>query len=516
MKGFCSAAWISATMVLTFRWIAAAFLTLTLLVLCGCGEEPDPTAATPAPKTAKPRPAKQAEVAVPKSEPDDSAARLAHRAVGRRAVEAVIWGMPAVNYDLMYQAMVATTGGGFNEVVYWSRLPDWKNQTLTPNPDAIYLMPFFNTKDGPIVIEIPPADEGVINGTIMDAWQVPLEDVGPAGVDKGAGGKYLVLPPGHKGQVPKGYIVLPSATFQGYALLRSILKSGSEADVANATTYGKRIRVYPLAEAGNPPGTSYRDAIDVVFDATIPYDWRYFESLDRFVQREVWLERDKVMIGVLKSIGIEKGRPFSPDEATKAILSSAASEAHSELEAKYETLFSQPFFDGSRWALPALPGYMKSAPAGYSEPDLYPVDERGVMFSFAFFTPKHLGEGQFYLMTIKDKDGRDFSGKNTYRLTVPANAPVTQYWSATAYDRKTHGLIRNLRWSSRSSQSRGLQVNPDGSADIWFGPTAPPDKESNWVPTDANGSFEVLFRLYGPQQALFDKTWKLPDIEKVS
>src|SRR6201999_440156 len=86
---------------------------------------------------------------------------LAERAIQRRAVEAVIWGMPAVNTDLMFQAMVRETKGNWNQIVYWSRLLDWKNQTLTPNPDAIYLMPFFNTAEvGPMVLEIPPADEG--------------------------------------------------------------------------------------------------------------------------------------------------------------------------------------------------------------------------------------------------------------------------------------------------------------------------------------------------------------------
>src|SRR6476661_4972961 len=156
---------------------------------------------------------------------------LARRAIERRAVEAVIWGMPAVNLDLMLQAMIGSAKGKPNQIVYWSRLPDWKNQTLTPNPDVIYLMPFFNTKDaGPMVLEIPPADSGVINGTVMDAWQVPLEDVGPAGVDKGKGGKYLILPPDPQGAAPKGYIPLLSQNYQGYALLRSILKSGSDAD----------------------------------------------------------------------------------------------------------------------------------------------------------------------------------------------------------------------------------------------------------------------------------------------
>src|SRR5712692_5139363 len=144
---------------------------------------------------------------------------LSRRTIERRAVEAVIWGMPAVNYDLMLQAMIREAKGAANQIVYWSRLPDWKNQTLTPNPDVIYLMPFFNTKDaGPMVLEIPPADDGVINGTVMDAWQVPLEDVGPSGVDKGTGAKYLILPPGHKGTAPQGYVALPSMNYQGYAL----------------------------------------------------------------------------------------------------------------------------------------------------------------------------------------------------------------------------------------------------------------------------------------------------------
>src|SRR5262249_49077540 len=164
-----------------------------------------------------------------------------------------------------------------------------KNQTLTPNPDVIYLMPFINTKDvGPVVIEIPPADEGSITGSVMDAWQCALEDVGPAGVDKGKGGKYLILPPGYKDKVRDASIALPSDTYQGYALLRSNLKSGSDADVAKAVAYGKRVKLYPLAQAANPPPTKFLDAIDVVYDSTIPYDLRFFESLHRFVQAEPW------------------------------------------------------------------------------------------------------------------------------------------------------------------------------------------------------------------------------------
>ena len=444
--------------------------------------------------------------------PDD----LARRAAERRAVEAVIWGMPVVNYDLMFQAMIRLGKGGFNEIVYWSGLLDWKNQTLTPNPDAIYFMPFINTKEvGPVVIDIPPADTGVINGTIMNVWQVPLEDVGPAGADKGKGGKYLVLPPDYRQKPPAGYIVLPSDTYRGYALLRSILRTGSEADIAKAVDYGKRIKVYPLSQAAKPSPTQFVDARGSLFEAAIPYSVRFFEALDRQVQAEPWLVRDKAMIDQLKSIGIERGKPFVVGDAMRTILNEAAEEAHAWLEMKYEEAFATTYFEGSRWALPVSPEYVASAPKNYTAADSYPVDSRGVVFSFAFFTPKTLGAGQFYLMAIKDKGGQDFDGAQTYRLNVPGKVPVTQYWSATVYDRATHTLIRDMPRAGRSSQSPGLQKNADGSVDLWFGPAAPDGKEANWVPTKAGGRFEVLFRFYGPEKALFDKTWKLPDIEEV-
>ncbi|WP_348270743.1 DUF1214 domain-containing protein [Rhizobium sp. Root483D2] len=136
-------------------------------------------------------------------------------------------------------------------------------------------------------------------------------------------------------------------------------------------------------------------------------------------------------------------------------------------------------------------------------------------YSYAFVGLKRLGTGQFYLISIKDKDGHDFDGSKTYRLTVPANVPVQQYWSLTAYDRQTHALIRNVDRASRSSQVAELQENPDGTVDIFVGPKAPHGKDSNWIPTDPQRTFEVMFRLYAPTKALFDKTWVLPDIVHV-
>lgn len=160
-----------------------------------------------------------------------------------------------------------------------------------------------------------------------------------------------------------------------------------------------------------------------------------------------------------------------------------------------------------------MPGVTEGMMTNFANADAYPVDGRGVAYSMAYFSARHLGAGQYYLMTIVDQDARPFEGGSTYRLSVPSNAPVKLYWSATVYDRATHGLIRDMKWSSRSSNTLGLQKNADGSVEIYFGPKAPVGGESNWVPTKSGGRFEVLFRLYGPEKPFFDKTWKLPDIE---
>jgi hypothetical protein len=445
------------------------------------------------------------------SSPDD----LNARNIQRRAVEAMIWAMPAVNTDLMLQAMLASTTAKVNEIVYWSKPVNWKNQTLTPNPDAIYLMSFWNVKDGPIVIEIPPAQGGSIAGNIVTAWQMPLEDAGPEGADKGQGGKYLILPPGYKGEAPAGYIALQSDTFSGFALLRSNLASHSDADVAKSVAYGKQIKIYPLTQAKDPLPTNFTDAYDVLFDSTIPFNASFYRNLDRVVQNEPWLDRDRVMIDQLATIGIAKGRTFDPDQKTVALLDQAAHEAHALLEQRYDAGFPA-INPGIRWFPAAVAEMVKAASNGYADPNAYPIDLRGVSYTLGFTGIKRLGTAQFYLMANKDRDGQPFDGAATYRLTVPANAPVRQYWSATVYDRETHALVRNMPGASRASISPGIQKNADGSVDVYFGPKAPDGKEANWVPTDPARKFELLFRLYEPEKPLFDHSWKLPDVERVA
>src|SRR5262249_51345516 len=250
----------------------------------------------------------------------------------------------------------------------------------------------YDTTNGPMVLEIPPAaGDSSITGSVDDAWQNALEDVGPAGVDKGKGGKYLITPPGYDEKAPQGYIVLPSDTYQGFVILRSNFKSGSDADIAAAVAYGKRIKFYPLN--GKADETVFIDVYDKVYDATIPYDARFFESLHRFVQVEPWLTRDKVMIDMLKTIGIEKGKPFNPDAKTKAIMETAAREARAEIEMRYEAGFTPPFYEGTHWALPVPKATIEGLSTMFSDPNGYPIDSRAIYFAVAYFSAKHLGAG---------------------------------------------------------------------------------------------------------------------------
>ena len=298
--------------------------------------------------------------------------------------------------------------------------------------------------------------------------------------------------------------------------MRSNLASHSDIDVAKSIAYGKKWKVYPLMQAGNPPATDFVDVKDVMFDSTIRYDASFFDNLNRIIQTEPWLDRDRVMIDQLKALGIEKGKPFTPGAPIKAAMEKAAKEAHALLEAKYDAGLPPFFSEKSRWTAPIFPELAKAASEGFAEPSAYPVDVRGLTCTYGYIGIKRLGAGQYYLISIKDRDGRSFDGAGTYKLTVPPNPPVEQYWSVTAYDRETHALIKNMPRASRASNASEVQKNADGSVDLYFGPKAPASKDANWVPTDPARKFELMFRAYAPKREFFEKKWVMPDVEKVN
>ncbi len=120
-------------------------------------------------------------------------------------------------------------------------------------------------------------------------------------------------------------------------------------------------------------------------------------------------------------------------------------------------------------------------------------------------------------MGAKDAAGAWLDGSKDYKLTVPANVPAKQFWSAVVHDVETAAWFTDLPINKEgvASFTEGLEKNRDGSVDIYFGPKAPKGKEKNWLPTVPGKKFFLIFRFYRPEPSLFNKSWKLNDVEKL-
>jgi hypothetical protein len=435
---------------------------------------------------------------------------LQQRMVERRAVDAVIWGSPLVGQYNVKQAAFRAGKASYNDIVWWPK-GSWKNQSPTPNVNTRYMYFFINTQqDGPVVVELPPAIPGAnFYGTIEDAWYVPLVDIG----FEGKGGKYLVLPPNFTGDVPRGYTAVRPATYNTMTLLRSILDSGSEKDLQAGNDLVKQVKVYPLSKAASPPAQRLIDLSDVFYDGLVKYDETFFTSLARALNEEIVQPRDLQMMGMLLPLGIEKGKEFTPDAATTALLKSAAMEAHEWLMAKAATDVT-PWWTNSRWVVPTPPITVPSD-FRWETPNYFAVDARAIALSQYFAPTAKLGTGSFYFGTFHDHSGAALDGGNNYRLRVPAKVPVSQFWSATVYSLKTSSFFLNSTRLTLGSLDKDLKKNTDGTVDIYFGPKPPAGQESNWLYTQSDQKWFTWFRVYGPEKAIMDKSWRLPDIEKV-
>ena len=436
------------------------------------------------------------------------------RMLHRRAVDAVVWGMPIVNFQAMRDGLKKDAGIDFNDVAYHSKVQNWKLQTTTNNNTTPYVFIFWNVKDGPVVIDIPPSEDGVgLFGTLMDAWQRPLEDVGEKGHDAGRGAKYLILPPNYQGAYPPGYVHLKQKTYNGYTLMRPIISDASDANLKKAAGYVKKIKVYPLSKASNPPKTRHIDVYDKNIDGVAHFDASYFGRLDKMIQEENIEERDMAMLGMLSMIGIEKGSVFKPNARHQKIFKDAANEAHEYLIENYLDRVTPPFYEGRQW-YSAVP--VNGVPTGldWDLPNYLDYDGRGSGY-YAFYTSmKKLGSASFYLKTSRDTDGKRFNGSNDYKLTVPKDVPVKDFWSVIAYTAEDATWFDNQPKAGVASSDPGLETNADGTVDVYFSPKAPKGKDANWVPTTRGKDYFLYFRTYGPKKEVFTKAWKLNDMIK--
>jgi hypothetical protein len=249
----------------------------------------------------------------------------------QRATQTYLWAMPLLNTMGMRDGFDKAYGTGYNVMAIWEKRLDAKTRITTPNSDLIYGMVFANLAEtGPLVFEAPPKLQGIL----LDFWQRPIPvdgakffgDLGLPGPDGGAGGKFLLLPPGYKGNVPEGYFVYRSGTNNVFIFLRSFYQSLD--NITPAVDVLKQSVLYPLGKKESAEPMVFKDASGKPHEMLPRSDASAFDQLKWLVDSEGDTLADPDWRGMLAGLGIVKGEPFKPDDRTKAILSSAAKTAY--------------------------------------------------------------------------------------------------------------------------------------------------------------------------------------------
>lgn len=374
---------------------------------------------------------------------------------------------------------------------------------LTPNTETTYGTTFLDLKAwGPTVIEAPPQSLCVVD----DFWFRYVADMGIAGPDKGAGGKYLFLPPGYEGERPEGYFTYESPTYTNWVVLRAL----------GGVPAMKQTRIYPLSEAGSPRENTFLNLADVEFNTVHANDLSFFHEVDELVQEEPVEALDVERAGQLAAIGIVHGTPFEPDERLRRVLDEGAKlGAVISRALVYKPRDPAAFFwEGVSWKNAFIGGSYEFLRNGARL-----LDARTQFHYFAtVITPAmahaQIGAGSAYAYTAEDAAGDVLDGSATYSLTIPADPPAKNFWSIDLYDTQTRSLLQSTAYPALSSLEGTVQAEADGSYVLWFGPTAPEGKESNWIPTIPGKSWFPMLRLYGPLEPWFDGSWRLPELVK--
>ena len=446
--------------------------------------------------------------------PDQRTVQLAYDQLDfARGVQAYMTGTPAAGVFAICRGLndVGITPNrvvGITETFF-----DAHQLVLTANTTTVYVATCLDLSNGPVVLQAPP---GVL-GPADDANQRWVVDIGLTGPDKGAGGKYLFVPPGYAGALPsEGYFIARPRSNTVMLFFRAFVKDGDiPAAVAGVKT---KAAVYPLAAAANPPPTTFVNMSGKQFNMVHGNDFSFYEELNAVVQSEPADWVDPETVGLYAAIGIKKGQPFAPDARMKAILTDAVAVANAGARA---ILFANrdsraKLYADRHWYLIFVGGsadFVDGAERMLDARTLYYYYASGVSPAMAASAP---GTGSAYAGAYRDSEGRYFDGGKTYNITLPAPIPAKQFWSFQVYDNQTRSLLEtDQKGAGLDSNSKEVKANADGSYTVWFGPKAPAGHEGNWVQTWPGKGWNTLFRLYGPLQPWFDRTWKPGDFELV-
>lgn len=434
----------------------------------------------------------------------------------QRAFEAVLWGMPAVAIYRFRAAAMEDLGMKDNDIITYSEIAKPNLEAITANSSTPYIAAYSDLQNGPVVLEVPQAGpDGSLYGQVVDAWQYTIADVGPKGLDQGKASKYLFTPPGYTGDIPKDYIHVASPNYRIALAFRSIVAPGKTQK--DAFNYAQRLRLYYLKDAKNPPKQKFVDPVNERYATLLFFDERHFDDIYSIVSVEPVRDIDKHMTGLLASLGIEKGKPFNPDETTKKAMRNAAIDAWHYLQGKFDSLPKEKRFWQDRHYFPLMLADDNNK-FTYEYDDLIDIDSRAMQYLWCTYVPKVLSENPAtqYAVALGDNQGNLLQAGKLYKVNVPKNMPVEQFWALTVYDHATFGFIYtdSERTTVSSYDLANLKKNSDGSVTLYVGPVAPRGFEENWIPTAGKRPMPT-FRFYGPKKSLNDRTFVMPDFELV-
>ena len=430
-----------------------------------------------------------------------------------RGVETFLSGMPASSVQAACEGLDSVGIKRNQGIGITENLMDARSLFLTANTTTVYVMMCVDLKDGPMVLQVPP---GVL-GPVDDAYFRWVTDIGVTGPDQGKGGKYLFVPPGYPGDLPKeGYFVAKPRTYGNVIFFRAFVKDGDIAAAVKGVKEGTRI--YPLSAAANPPQTVFVNTSSKQLNTISANDFHFYEELNAVIQAEPADAFDPETVGLFASIGIKKGRPFAPDTRMKEILTDAIAVGNATARA---LLFASrdertKYYPDRQWSTFFVGGsylFMDKGEMMLDARSLFFYYGTGITPAMAEAKP---GTGSTYAFAVRDSMGRYLDGAKTYKITLPGPIPAKDFWSFTVYDEQTRSMLEtDQKLAGLDSTHSTVKANADGSVTVWFGPKAPSGQEGNWIQTMPGKGWNTLLRLYGPLQPWFDKTWKPGDLERV-